>query len=100
MPKEDYVCLAQNSLCLVYLPQEVNEKILIETVTNERLYPCIASNEIIITPVVSITPDNKSLSLEEPAIIELAKTIGLLDIERKKMKLFLCLQIQKSQNSP
>ena len=81
LPKEDYVCVAQNSLCLVYLPQQVNEKLSIETVTDERLYPRIASNEIIITPVVRITPDNASLVLEKPAIIELAKTIELSEKE-------------------
>ena len=81
LPKEDYVCVARNSLCLVYLPQHVNEKLSIKTVTDERLYPRIASNEIIITPVVCITPSNANLSLEKPAIIELAKTIELSDKE-------------------
>ena len=79
--KEGYICIAQNPLCLVYLPQENNEKLSIETVTDRNLYPHIASNEIIITPVVRITPDNASLSLEKPAIIELAKTIELSEKE-------------------
>ena len=66
--EEGYICVVQNPLCLVYLPQENNEKLSIETVTDRSLYPRIASNEIIITPVVCITPDNLSLPLEKPAI--------------------------------
>ena len=81
LPKEGYVCVAESLFCQVYLPQEINEKLSIKTVTNTSIHSKIASYEILITHVVHITSDNKSLSLEKPAIIELAKTIELSDKE-------------------
>ena len=89
-PKEGYLCVAKNPLCLVYLPQEINEKLSIETVTDTSIHPKIASYEIIITPVVLIISDNNSLSLEKPAIIELAKTIELSDKEANNKVIPLC----------
>ena len=84
LPKEGYVCVAQSSDCLVYLPQEINEILSIETVNDSSIHPKIASNEIKITPVVRITSesDNSNLSLEMPAVIELVKTIELSHQER------------------
>ena len=96
-PKEDYICVAKNPFCLVYLPQEVNEKLSIETITDKSLYPHIASNEIIITPVVRITPDNASLSVEKPAIIELAKAIELSDKEANNKVIPLCNNSKSSK---
>ena len=89
-PKEGYKCKAQNSLCLVYLPQEINKKLSIETVTDTSIHPKMASNEILITPIVRITSDNMSLSLEKPVVIELAKTIELSDKEENNKVIPLC----------
>ena len=81
VPKEGYICVAQSSLCRVYLPQGINENLSLETLADTNLHPKLASNEIQITPVVRITSDSPSLSLEKPAIIELLKTIQLSDKE-------------------
>ena len=79
--KEGYVCVAQNLICVVYLPKEINEKLSLKNVTDTDIHPQVASNEIEITPIVHITSDNTSLSLEKPAIIELLKTIEVSDKE-------------------
>ena len=79
LAKDGYVCAACNSLCLVYLPQEINEKLSIETVTDTSIHPKIASYEILISPVVCITPHNRSMLLEKPAIIEFTKSVELSD---------------------
>ena len=97
-PKEGYKCKAQNSLCLVYLPQEINKKLSIETVTDTSVHPKIASNEIFITPVVRITSDNiVNLLLKKPAVIELAKTIELSDKEANNKVIPLCANSESSE---
>ena len=95
--KDGYKCKAQNSLCLVYLPQEINEKLSVEPVTDTSIHPRIASNEILITPVVRITSDNMSLWLEKPAVIELAKTIELSDKEANNKVIPLCANSESSE---
>ena len=95
--KDGYKCKAQTSPCLVYLPQEINEKLSIETVTDTSIHPKIASNEILITPVVRIISDNTSLSLEKPAVIELAKTIELSDKEANNKVIPLCANSESSE---
>ena len=95
--KEGYACIAQNSLCLVYLPQEIKETLLTETVTDTSIYPRIASNEIKITPVVRITSKNTSLLLKKPAIIELVKSIELSDKEANNKVLPLCANSESSE---
>lgn len=97
VPKEGYVCVAQNSLCLVYLPQEIKEILFTETVTDTSFHPRIASNEIKITPVVRITSKNTSLSLEKPAIIELIKSIELSDKETNNKVFPLCANSESSE---
>ena len=96
-PKEGYKCKTQNSLCLVYLPQEINKKLSLETVTDTSIHPKITSNEILITPVVRMTSDNTSLSLEKPAVIELAKTIELSDKEANNKVIPLCANSESSE---
>ena len=95
--KEGYICVAQNSLCLVYLPQEINETLSVETVTDTSIHPKIASNEILITSIVCITSENASLSLEKPAIIELAKIIELSDKEANNKVIPLCANSESSE---
>ena len=96
-PKEGYVCVSQNSLCLVYLPQETNSKITIEIITDSSIHQYISSNEIQITPVVCITSENSSFSLEKPAIIELVKTIELSEKESNNEVVPLCANTQSSE---
>ena len=81
VPKNGYTCVVRNFLCLLYLPQGMNEAISIETITDADLYPKIASNEIQVTPVVRITSDTVNLSSEQPAIIELLHTVKLSENE-------------------
>ena len=95
-PKDGYVCVAKNLLCLVYLPRGINEKLAIETVTDAKIGPTNASNEIQITPVVRITSDNPGLSLKKPAIIELVKTIELSDKEANNKVIPLCANSESS----
>ena len=97
IPKEGYTCVAQSSLCRVYLPQGINENLSLEILADTNLHPKLASNEIQITPVVCITCDNPSLSLEKPAIIELVKTIELSDKEANNKVIPLYANSQSSQ---
>ena len=97
LPKEGYVCVAQTSHCLVYLPQEINKTLSVETVTDSSIHPKIASNEILITPIVRITPDNMSLSLEKPAVIELVRAIELSDKESNNSITPLCAESESSE---
>jgi hypothetical protein len=88
--KENYACVAQSSNCLVYLSKYVNNKFSIETVTDSNVHSKIASNEVQLTPVVRITPDNMMVSLEKPAIVELLKDVELSEKEAKNEIIPLC----------
>ena len=96
MPKEGYVCKAQNSVCLLYLPQEISKTVLIETITDTSVRPKLASYEILITPIVRISCE-KSSSLEKPAIIELVKTLQLADEETNNKVIPLCASSDSSE---
>ena len=97
IPKEGYTCVAQSSLCRAYLPQGINENLSLEILADTNLHPKLASNEIQITPVVCITCDNPSLSLEKPAIIEVVKTIQLSDKEANNKVIPLYANSQSSE---
>ena len=97
IPKEGYTCVAQSSLCQVYLPQGINENLSLEILTDTNLHTKLASNEIQITPVVRITCNNPSLSLEKPAIIEVVKTIELSDKEANNKVIPLYANSQSSE---
>ena len=91
------MCSAQNSFCLVYLPQEINDKLTIETVTDADMLPKIASYEILITPIVRIVSESMNLSSDKPAIIELVKTIELSDNEFKNKVIPLYSNLNSSE---
>ena len=98
IPKENYVCVAQSSNCLVYLSKDVNQKLSIETVIDTNIHSKIASNEFELTPVVRITPDNTTaVSLNKPAIIELLKNIELSEKEAKNETIPLCAESETSE---
>ena len=95
--KGGYVCVAQTLLCLVYLPQEIKEKLSVKTVTDTSIHPQISSYEILITPIVRITCGNARLLLEKPAIIELVKTVELSDKEANNKVIPLCANSESSE---
>ena len=97
IPKENYVCVAQSSNCLVYLSKDINQKLSIETLTNTNIHPKLASNELELTPVVRITPDNTMVSLDKPAIIELLKNVELSEKEAKNETIPLCADSETSE---
>ena len=79
--------MAHNSLGLVYLPNGINRKITVETVTNTSILSniAVASNEVQVTSVVRITSDNATSSFKKPAIVDLIKTIQLSDEAENKV---------------
>ena len=95
--KENYVCAAQSSNCLVYLSKDVNQKLSIKTVTDTNIHPKIASNEIELSPIVCITPDNATVSLNKPAVIELLKNIELSEKDTKNEIIPLCAETETSE---
>ena len=95
--KENYVCVARSSNCLVYLSKDVNQNFSIETVTDTNIHPKIASNEIELTPIVRITPNNAMASLNKPAIIELLKNIELSEKDAKNQIIPLCAETETSK---
>lgn len=97
IPKENYVCVAQSPNCLVYLSKDINSNISIETVADASVHSKIASNEIELTPVVHITPDNMKASLEKPAIIELLKNVELSDKGARNEIIPVCADSESSE---
>ena len=95
--KENYVCVAQSSNCLVYLSKDVNQKLSIEAITDTNIHPKIASNEIELTSIVRITPDNATVPLDKPAIIELLKNIELSEKDAKNEIIPLCAETETSK---
>ena len=68
---EGYAPVAQTNLCRVYLPRDCKDQVSIESVKDLSLYPTVQPNELLITPVVYITPHGRTFSAEEPAIVVL-----------------------------
>ena len=95
--KENYVCVAQSSNCLVYLSKDISQKFSIEIVTDTNIHPKIASNELELTPIVHITSDNTTVSLDKPAIIELLKNVELSEKEAKNETIPLCAKTEISE---
>ena len=98
LARDGYVCAARNSLCLVYLPQEINKKLSVETVSDTSIHSSIASYEMLITPAVRINADNPNLSFKKPAIIEFAKNIELSEKDQaNNMVIPLCADSESSE---
>ena len=47
----------------------------LESITDHKLHPQLQSNEILLTPIVSLLPHGVTFSHDQPAIIELTKSI-------------------------
>ena len=75
--KDGYTCKARSSHCLVYLPRSVTQKIFIKTASDLGLHPKLQANEILLTSVLHIYPEGMTFRSDEPAIIELMKTVKL-----------------------
>ena len=82
-----YTCVAQSHLGIVYLPESAQSTIDIDlqTTNDVAFHPKTNANEVLLTPVISITPHNGSLSTDQPAIIELMRNVQLLDIGDHKI---------------
>ena len=72
---EGYTCVGRSVLCLVYLPDTVPPiNVDIQSVSDNTVHPKTSSNEILLTPVVSITSQSRTLAMDKPVIIDLMKT--------------------------
>ena len=74
--KEEYTCAAHSSSCLVYVSRGFTQELSIETIIEPQLHPKLQANEIKLTPVVRILPQEIACSVNKPAIVELIKTMG------------------------
>ena len=68
-PPSGYSPAAATNLCQIYLPEGCEDNICVELVKDLSLYPKLESNELLVTPVVQITPHGRRFSAEQPAII-------------------------------
>lgn len=66
-----YATAAESNVCLVFLPEGCKDEVNIELVKDVSLYPKVDSNELLITPVVQISPHGRHFSTEQPAIVVL-----------------------------
>ena len=87
--QEGYMCATCSEIGLVYLPDTVSQSLDIDmhSTSDISFHPKTTANEVILTPVVSITPRSHLavLTKDQPVIIELIKTAELLDIGEKKI---------------
>ena len=72
--KEGYTCIAQSSSCLIYVSRGFTQKLSIKTIAEPQLHPKLQANEILLTPVVCIHPQEVACCVN-PAIVELMKTL-------------------------
>ncbi len=59
-----------NKLCEVYLPEDCKEHVKVRVVKDLSMYPELRDNELLVTPVVRVTPHGMKFN-SEPAIIVL-----------------------------
>ena len=71
--KQGYKLVARNPVCLIYLSNDCTQQVCV-TSTELALRPTLKANEVLITPVVCISPDGIICS-DKPAIIQLLKTV-------------------------
>lgn len=69
---EGYSEAGRSPLCQVYLPDGCKDEVQIEIVKDLSLYPKVQSGELLITPVVRITPHGITFPNDKPAIIVLS----------------------------
>lgn len=66
-----YSSAIKTDLCQVYLPEGCADQVCIELVKDLSLYPKVESNELLITPVVQISPHGRKFCPHQPAIVVL-----------------------------
>lgn len=85
--KEGYTCAVRNSHCIVYIPDDCNKQIFVNTVHDALLYPKTKPNGTLLTPVVCITPHGTTFDSNKPAVVELMKTVELFQQDSDHLKL-------------
>ena len=80
--REGYTCVAHSVLGLVYMPNNFVGNVNINSVNDVTCHPKSSASEVVLTPIVSVTPHMK---MEKPAIIELMKTTTVRHIVEKKV---------------
>lgn len=68
---DGYREVCKNQLCQVYLPSDCTADIQIKVIKDLSLYPRVKPNELLISPVVRISPHGTTFSEDKPAIIVL-----------------------------
>ena len=83
---EGYTCVGRTLLGSVYLPDTVpHSKVDIQSVNDNTVYPKMSANEVLLTPVVSITSQSLMLTMDKPVVIELMKTAELCAVGDKQI---------------
>ena len=78
--REGYTCVARSVLGFVYLPNTCEDiNFHIQSVSDVTLHPKTTANEVVMTPVVLITPLSKNLCCDKPVLIELMKSTELFE---------------------
>ena len=95
-PEVGYRYAAKTSLGLVQLPKFNNhlQSVSIEAVSDmdPKVLPTLNSNEILITPIVRLCPQELSFDLSKPAIVELIKSVVPTDANpnRQLVPIYSC----------
>ena len=79
IPREGYICAAQNSICIIQIPSDRTINVVINSVDDETLHPKLHAKEFLLTPVVHVSSDTNVFSSDKQAVVELLKTIELHD---------------------
>ncbi len=74
-----------SNLCQVYLPDGCDFEITIDTVKDLSLYPKVSSNELLISPVVRISPHGVKFPQDKSAIIVLSHCTKPMDTAQQQI---------------
>ncbi len=69
---DGYTEVCEASLCQVYLPEGCRQNISVDIVKDVSLHPRTRPNELLITPVIRISPHGLTFDSEKPAILVLS----------------------------
>ena len=88
IPREGYICAAQNSICIVQIPSDKPISVIVDSVDDETLHPKLHAREFLLTPVVRISSDINVFSPDKQAVVEILKTTELHDSENNSIPMF------------
>ena len=88
VPREGYIYAAQNSICIVQIPNDRPVSVVVDSVNDETLHPKLHAREFLLTPVVRISSDINIFSPDKQAVVELLKTTELHDSENNPIPMF------------